>query len=118
MATGQWYHIVGVFNSATDRKLYVNGDQHGANTSSVTFVTTNQQVRVGRYVGTNTNYFSGYIDDVRIYNKTLTKQEIQTMYTARAPIHTIQYLNVGEFTINNDAPTSYTTGVILYSNVT
>jgi hypothetical protein len=81
-------------------------------------VTTNQQVRVGRYVGTNTNYFSGYIDDVRIYNKTLTVQEIQTIYKARTPILTQQYLNVGEFTINDDAPITYTGAVTLVANVT
>jgi hypothetical protein len=26
LRTGEWHHIAGVFNSATDRKLYVNGD--------------------------------------------------------------------------------------------
>jgi len=50
LVPGRRYYIVGVFNSATQRFVYVNGVRHAANTSSVTLSTTNQQVRIGRYV--------------------------------------------------------------------
>ena len=118
--TWQWYHIVGVFTSATSRILYVNGDQRAANTSSVLYsANTNPQLRVGRYVGTTTNYFSGQMDEVRLYNKALTVYEIRNLYNARikdAP--PIQYINDGEFTINSGESNTYKTGVTLISNVT
>ena len=118
VATGQWYHIVGVFSSATDRKIYVNWDYQWWNATSVTFTNTNQQLRVGRNIWTGTNYFSGYIDDARVYNVALSTGQIQSMYQARAKTNQdIQYLNDGEFLINSGATNTYVTGVTLNSNV-
>ncbi len=76
----QWYHVVGIFNSATSRTIYVNGIQWWTSTNSVTLDTTSQHQTIWKYAGTTTNYFSGSIDEVRIYNKTLTNQEIQNLY--------------------------------------
>jgi len=75
----------------------VNGSQEATNATSVLYSgNTNAQLRVGRYVATATNYFSGYIDDARVYNKTLTQAEITTLYKARtsrvvAPTAIISY---------------------------
>lgn len=120
MSTWTWYHIVWVFASATSRILYVNGNQVATNTSSVLFSWhINPQLRVWRYVGSLGNYFSGYIDEVRLYNKTLSVYEIRNMYKARIQNEPpIQYLNVGTFTINSGESNTYTTGVTLVSTVT
>lgn len=78
---GQRYHVVGVFASATNRRIYVNGIQGGTSTNSVRLDTTAPQHRtVGKYAGTATNYFSGSIDEVRVYNKALTIEDIQNLY--------------------------------------
>jgi hypothetical protein len=78
---GQRYHVVGIFASATNRTIYVNGIQGGTSTNSVTLDTTAPQHRtIGKYAGTATNYFSGSIDEVRIYNKVLTSGDIQNLY--------------------------------------
>lgn len=78
---GQRYHVVGIFASATSRTIYINGVQGGTSTNSVTLDTTTPQHRtVGRYAGTTTNYFSGAIDEVRVYNKVLTSGDIQNLY--------------------------------------
>ena len=114
----RWYHVVGVFTSATSRTLYVNGDKHWSSATSVTFINTNQQLRIGRYVATSTNYFDGAIDDVRIYNKALTATEVTTIFNSHTKIDPpVQYLNDGEFTVNNGAYNAYTTTATLNSSV-
>lgn len=118
--TWRWYHVVWVFASATSRILYLDWNQTASNTSSVLFSgNTNAQIRVWRYVGSSTSYFTWYMDDVRLYNKTLSVYEIRNLYDARIKNYKpIQYLNVGEFTINSGESNTYKTWVRLISNVT
>ena len=86
--------MTAVFASATSRKLYLNGTEVKSNTSSVTFANTNQQLRIGRLAGsTSTNYFHGYIDDARVYDKALTTDEIMALYQTKS-IDYSQHLNV------------------------
>lgn len=80
LTAGKRYHLVGVFNSTTDRRLYLDGVQTASNTNNVSFSATNPQWRIGRYVGSTTNYFSGNIDEVHIYNKALSTAEINELY--------------------------------------
>jgi hypothetical protein len=75
------YHVVWVFTSPTSRTIYVNGIQGATNTSSVSLNTTSPQHRtIAKYPGTAGNYFSGEIDEVRVYNHALSTQEIQFLY--------------------------------------
>jgi len=74
-------HIVWIFNSATSRQLYVNWISVWTNTLNWwTFSTTNPRRRVGRYPNSTTKYFSWNIDEVRVYNKALNIDEIQSLY--------------------------------------
>ena len=115
--TGQWYHVVWVFSSATSRILYVNWIQIASNLSSITYSGTNSRIRVGRQLSTLTSYFSGYMDDVRIYNKSLSLAEINNIYTSRVgPSPAAQYLNDGSFRINNDDIDTFSTWVTLNSD--
>ena len=74
-------HITGVFNSATDRKLYVNGIYEDVGVDSVAFDATVDLAVTG--VGTTTvpiSYFKGKIDDARIYDKALSADEVLALY--------------------------------------
>gem|GEM_PF-6938741 len=74
---------------------------------------------MGRYVGATTNYFSGQMDEVRLYNKALTVYEVRNLYDARIKnTPPPQYINDGEFTINSGESNTYKTGVTLISSVT
>jgi Concanavalin A-like lectin/glucanases superfamily len=77
-----WYHVTGVYNSATSElHVYLNGQlDDGALVGTVTATQQNStaNVNIGRRPTTNSFNFNGRIDDVRIYNRALTQPEIQT----------------------------------------
>ncbi|MBW8001088.1 MAG: LamG domain-containing protein [Planctomycetes bacterium] len=90
-AKGTWYHIVAVRNGTT-QELYIDGTLDNSRTclaGPIDFVGgyDDNKVNIGRWTRAGGvaggNYFlDGTIDDVRIYNRTLTASEISTiMYT-------------------------------------
>lgn len=62
--TSQWVHIAAVRSSGVV-SLFVNGVKQTA-TLTTSEVFTSQKMRVGATLGTATNFFTGYIDDLRI----------------------------------------------------
>ncbi|WKZ17207.1 MAG: SBBP repeat-containing protein [Candidatus Jettenia caeni] len=80
-----WYHVVCTYNMATGKQhLYVNGqlvdtDTHPAGNTIVP-LTYYDDIRVG-YSRYKTGYFNGLIDEVRLYRRALSDQEVQELYT-------------------------------------
>jgi hypothetical protein len=85
---GQWVHLAMTWDGAFWR-LYRNGVQIGSTASSVGAVTV---PAVGWAIGargTGTErFFKGQIDDVRIYGRSLTPQEIGLVYNGTASTDT------------------------------
>lgn len=80
LSRGVWYHISAVFDGSF-HKLYINGELH--DTQSGTFRPHPEEpIFIGKK---NTNekrfYFHGVIDDIRLYNRVLSEQEISALYT-------------------------------------
>ncbi|MDP3027172.1 MAG: LamG-like jellyroll fold domain-containing protein, partial [Nanoarchaeota archaeon] len=78
-----WYHVALVDNGSVS-KLYVNGNQEGSNLSySITDLSQNVM-----YIGTDERRLymplNGLIDDVLIFKRDLTDQEIKALYNASA----------------------------------
>jgi hypothetical protein len=42
--------------------------------------TTSQRRTIAKYPGTASKYFSGEIDEIRVYNHALSRQEVQFLY--------------------------------------
>ncbi|MEQ9561772.1 MAG: LamG-like jellyroll fold domain-containing protein, partial [Woeseiaceae bacterium] len=78
VADGQWHHIVAVYDG-TRKILYVDGviDAQVNYTGSVN--TNNVQVRLGFNAEYSTGQYSGLIDDVRIYKRSLTQPEVAAL---------------------------------------
>lgn len=75
-----WYHIVIIYDG-TYLKLFVNGSPAGTN-SNIGSTARKGQFKnlVGAGGVSDTNYFTGYISDVRIYSKALSPAEIAALY--------------------------------------
>ena len=61
-------------------RLYVDGVLEGSGSNSGS-ITPGDPLQIGRN-DNGQEYFSGLIDDVRLYNRALTAQEVQDLYDA------------------------------------
>jgi len=76
----QWYFFAVVING-TNLKLYRNGILIDQNSSPATFPFNNvNSLNIGKDDPGFTDYFSGKIDDIRIYNRTLNLTEINEIF--------------------------------------
>lgn len=79
LSANTWYHITGTYNGA-DIKVYVNGVEDGTNNvGSITGTANNENLQIGGR-SDSTDMFDGFIDEVRIYNRALSADEIQKIY--------------------------------------
>ncbi|MFH1396744.1 MAG: LamG domain-containing protein, partial [archaeon] len=91
---GIWYHIVGTMDSSSNVSIYVNGILKETTEFSGTWQTTTQPVRAG-WGDTSTRFFNGSIDDIMIFNRTLTAQQILALYQNRTDLIVSQEINLG-----------------------
>jgi hypothetical protein len=73
----EWYHIAGVYDGEGFR-IYLNGELHAESSDAFAFVSDNQLPLV---IGTGVNRpqytFTGIIDEVMIFSRALTQDEIR-----------------------------------------
>jgi hypothetical protein len=74
----EWIHLVGTYNGS-NIMLYVNGIEKKSDNSTGSIDLTAYNVLIGRSEGSN-DYFNGQIDQVRIYNRALSAEEIKQLY--------------------------------------
>src|SRR3989339_111612 len=72
----QWVHLA-VTESAASTKMYLNGVLVDTGVGQASAVTTN--LRLGARCST-ANFLAGLLDDVRIYNKVLSAEQIRALY--------------------------------------
>ena len=76
--TGSWNHLYGVYDG-TNINIYVNGTLQGTASCSGTNVTESTSLKIGGD-GVSTNYMTGRIASVQLYNRALTADEILQNY--------------------------------------
>ncbi|MCU4175237.1 LamG-like jellyroll fold domain-containing protein [Carboxylicivirga sp. N1Y90] len=94
IAIDNWYHIVVTADApASGQKIYINNQLASiSNPSGGTYGQINSPLTIG-YASYGSEYFKGIIDDVRIYNKALTTDDISSLFN-QVPTNTeIIFLN-------------------------
>lgn len=81
-----WHHIVGVFDLAANKVLvYVDGNLSGSADFSGSPRAYSESFYIGCAAPTSEKYpfwFKGAIDNVRMYNRALTADEVKAFYTS------------------------------------
>jgi len=82
--TNQWYHVCGILESDTNRYLYINGALDISDTYGSIATTANLYSAIGdKGLSGNGQYFNGQLDEVMIYNRALSAEEVQDLYLYR-----------------------------------
>ena len=79
---GRWIHVVGTYEPSVAVRVYRDSVLVASDTTSVPasqFVSSNNPLIGARFNGTG-GFFKGFIDDVRVYNRVLTPDEIKRLY--------------------------------------
>lgn len=87
ISTNTWYHVALVKSSTTGKFIYLNGSQVAADATDTGNVSSSFSGYSKAYIGagiynasTDWRWFSGKIDQVRIFNKAISSSEVTTLY--------------------------------------
>lgn len=98
IATGQWYHLLATFDKdlpSNNIKLYIDGDFNAQATRTTAMSIVEYPARIGAVGPTATSFFHGIVDEVRIYDRALTVDEIKQNYDAIPEPSTLLLLGGG-----------------------
>ena len=77
ITAGQWYHVAVTLKKGGRVEFYINGLPAGGAAQTTNFgILNNEPVRIGGRKD-NYSYFNGQIDDVRIYNRVLSAEQME-----------------------------------------
>jgi len=125
---GNWYHIIG-FYSSDNFKLYVNGLLDNSilpSPNPVFYSYCNSEYWIGGFnhenscmINDNTQKINGVIDDLGIWNRALTQQEITQLYNqnqcqTNITVTDTLIINVGQLSYTN--PVTYANNITIYPN--
>ncbi len=77
-ATGRWYHLVATFDGA-QRECWIDGVKIGSLASNPPPARAGE-VMIGTLAGRDNCFFHGAIDDLRVYDRALSSDEIRALY--------------------------------------
>ncbi|MHC4477282.1 MAG: LamG domain-containing protein, partial [Planctomycetota bacterium] len=82
---GKWYHVAASYDGS-DMLLYVDGKPAGKNTIDLVKVIAieGEPLVIGSRPPNMDRGFDGAVDDVRMYNKALSPEDVRTLYESKA----------------------------------
>jgi putative surface-exposed virulence protein len=80
LTTNQWIHLAATYSISDKKfKLYINGLAISSKDISSALNLDTSSFTIGRQPNTDSNYFNGYIDEVRVFSKALSDDELHKM---------------------------------------
>src|SRR5262245_56731534 len=84
---GQWHHFVAITDAVTNRfgtALYVDGVRRGVNAAKPVLTANTNRLMIGENPEARGRACEGLIDDIAIWNRVLTTNEINSLYAGGA----------------------------------
>lgn len=79
-----WHHVVGVYNYNSSGRLYIDGALVDKDTAVAGILDWQAgTLNIGRHPYGDKYYFKGKIDEIRVYNKALSKTEISILSSGK-----------------------------------
>ncbi|MBU3924166.1 MAG: LamG domain-containing protein, partial [Nanoarchaeota archaeon] len=81
ISIGDWHHVVGTWDGSMMR-IYVDGEERNSAGpySGILAVSNGGVMNIGKYSLAGAYYFDGFLDDVMVYNKALSGNEVTAIY--------------------------------------
>ncbi len=121
MRDGQWHLLTATYDRAGNMRIFVDGvlaDSDNITGASTSMSTTNNFTIAANSSGGTP--FNGQVDDVRVYNRVLTADEVTTIYQARDGIRynsnhrTMEYFDGNRFVSMTPAWPDVTSGLMAH----
>ncbi|MFC1728690.1 LamG-like jellyroll fold domain-containing protein, partial [Nanoarchaeota archaeon] len=92
----KWHHVVGMYNG-THTLIYVDGNEEGSTAASSTYDFINPVLCLSADTGDNLHHpFNGTIDQVQIFNRSLSPEQILALYNNRTELIVSNETNVDD----------------------
>ncbi len=113
-----WYHVVWTLDRDGDQVIYVNGIEEDRDSiATVEDLDTSGILAIGRFGSSATSYFNGSIDEVLIFNRSLSVEQIRAIYMNQTDVIVSQETNVGDVWNATVTPNDgYIDGAMAWSN--
>ena len=113
--SGEWIHIVATYDGTT-QKLYINANlDQSATTEQEISTTTNAEIGA-RNFSDRANEFAGKIDELAIWNRALSAEEIEEIYRIKYGANLIQNGRFDELSDELVSNPNFTMGADLIQN--
>ena len=78
IADGKWHHVVTVRDMGNTVRMYIDGVISYSGSTSVLGFSSSHRTIIGSDPEGSSDHFDGTMDDVRVYNRALTEEEIRS----------------------------------------
>lgn len=75
-----WHHVFVTFRDGENAKIYVDGEEKDSQSvGNIDYSDIEEKIALGAHANGNSN-LNGTLDEVRIYNRSLSKDEVKSLY--------------------------------------
>lgn len=83
LETNKWYFIVASYDGEGNCSIYANNLLLSSGSNLSNYIPSSSSTKIGASVNSTSNNFSGIIDDLRIYNKVISSEEMNDLFMER-----------------------------------